>query len=69
MVVYCGCHRRIGSIEGAVLGGFIIGVINIVVPILLPVSSYRDIVAFAVLIIVLIARPAGLLGKNTAEKI
>lgn len=59
----------IGSIEGAVLGGFIIGAINIVVPILLPVSSYRDIVAFAVLIIVLIARPAGLLGKNTAEKI
>ena len=59
----------IGSIEGAVLGGFIIGAINIVMPILLPVSSYKDIVAFAVLIVVLMVKPTGLLGKNTAEKI
>lgn len=59
----------IGSIEGAVLGGFIIGAINIVAPIVLPVSSYKDIVAFAVLIIVLMVKPTGLLGKNSAEKI
>lgn len=59
----------IGSIEGAVLGGFIIGAINIVMPIVLPVSSYKDIVAFAVLIIVLMIKPTGLLGKNSAEKI
>ena len=59
----------IGSIEGAVLGGFIIGAINIVAPIVLPVSSYKDIVAFAVLIIVLMVKPTGLLGKSSAEKI
>ena len=59
----------IGSIEGAVLGGFIIGAINIVMPIVLPVSSYKDIVAFAVLIIVLMLKPTGLLGKNSVEKI
>jgi len=59
----------IGSIEGAVLGGFIIGAINIVMPIVLPVSSYKDIVAFAVLIVVLMVKPTGLLGKNSAEKI
>lgn len=59
----------IGSIAGAVLGGFIIGAINIVAPIVLPVSSYKDIVAFAVLIIVLMLKPTGLLGKRSAEKI
>ncbi|MCD8224783.1 MAG: branched-chain amino acid ABC transporter permease [Clostridiales bacterium] len=59
----------IGSIEGAVLGGFIIGAINIVMPIVLPVSSYKDIVAFAVLIMVLMVKPTGLLGKNSVEKI
>lgn len=59
----------IGSIEGAVLGGFIIGAINIVMPMVLPTSSYKDIVAFAVLIIVLMVKPTGLLGKNSAEKI
>ena len=59
----------IGSIEGAVIGGYILGAIAIVAPIVLPVSSYKDIVAFAVLIIVLMIKPTGILGKNTAEKI
>lgn len=59
----------IGSIRGAVLGGYIIGAISIVAPIVLPVSSYKDIVAFAVLIIVLLVKPTGLLGKKTTEKI
>ena len=59
----------IGSIEGAVLGGFILGAINVIAPILLPVSSYKDIVAFGVLIIVLLIKPTGLLGKNAAEKV
>jgi branched-chain amino acid transport system permease protein len=59
----------IGSIRGAVLGGFIIGAISIIAPIVLPVSSYKDIVAFAVLIIVLLVKPTGLLGKKAKEKI
>ena len=59
----------IGSIPGAVIGGYILGAISIVAPIVLPVSSYKDIVAFAVLIIVLMVKPTGILGKNTAEKI
>jgi branched-chain amino acid transport system permease protein len=59
----------IGSISGAVLGGYIIGGISILAPILLPVSSYKDIVAFAVLIIVLLLKPTGLLGKKELEKI
>ncbi|MBE0601846.1 MAG: branched-chain amino acid ABC transporter permease, partial [Firmicutes bacterium] len=48
---------------------FILGGISILAPILLPVSSYKDIVAFAVLIIVLMIKPTGLLGKRTSEKI
>lgn len=59
----------IGSIRGAVLGGYIIGAISIVAPAVLPVSSYKDIVAFAVLIIVLLVKPTGLLGKRDIEKI
>lgn len=59
----------IGSIRGAVLGGFIIGGISVLAPIILPVSSYKDIVAFAVLIIVLLIKPTGLLGKKSTEKI
>ncbi len=59
----------IGSIPGAVLGGFIIGAINIIAPIVLPVSSYKDIIAFAVLIAVLLIKPTGILGKNAAEKV
>jgi branched-chain amino acid transport system permease protein len=35
----------------------------------LPVSSYKDIVAFGVLIFVLLIKPTGLLGKNAAEKV
>lgn len=59
----------IGSISGAVLGGYIIGAISIIAPAVLPVSSYKDIVAFAVLIIVLLVKPTGLLGKREIEKI
>jgi branched-chain amino acid transport system permease protein len=59
----------IGSISGAVLGGYIIGAISVVAPAVLPISSYKDIVAFAILIIVLLVKPAGLLGKKQIEKI
>lgn len=59
----------IGSISGAVLGGYILGAINVIAPIVLPVSTYKDIVAFAVLIIVLLVKPTGLLGKKEIEKI
>ena len=59
----------IGSISGAVLGGYIIGAISVIAPFVLPVSSYKDIVAFGVLIIVLLVKPTGLLGKKEFEKI
>lgn len=58
----------IGVIPGAVVGGLVLGIAeNLVVG--LWVSTYRDAVAFAILILILLIRPAGLLGKNTREKV
>ncbi|MDF2566732.1 MAG: branched-chain amino acid transporter permease [Oscillospiraceae bacterium] len=58
----------IGSIPGAMLGGILLGLIETLVSAYLS-SSYKDAVAFAILIIVLIVRPAGILGKNVREKV
>jgi branched-chain amino acid transport system permease protein len=58
----------IGNLGGAVLGGILIGVVEtLVVGYVSP--TYRDAVAFAVLILILLVRPVGLLGKNVREKV
>ena len=58
----------IGNLGGAVLGGILLGVVEtLVVGYVSP--TYRDAVAFAVLILILLLRPAGLLGKNVREKV
>lgn len=59
----------IGSIKGAILGGFLLAAVNVYSPMFLPVSSWRDVVAFGVLIIVLMIKPAGLIGKKQIEKV
>ncbi len=59
----------IGNIRGAVLGGFVLAALNVVGAMVLPVSSYKDIVVFAVLIVILLVKPTGLLGKKTVEKV
>jgi len=60
----------IGNITGAVLGGFLLGIIEIMMVALLPtLSGYRDAFAFILLIIVLLLKPTGLLGKRQAEKV
>ncbi|MEG2708767.1 MAG: branched-chain amino acid ABC transporter permease [Vagococcus sp.] len=58
----------IGIIPGAALGGFAIGIIETFVS-ALGFTAYRDAVVYAILIIVLLVRPAGLLGKNVKEKV
>jgi branched-chain amino acid transport system permease protein len=58
----------IGNIPGAALGGVLIGLIETLV-VALGGSTYRDAVAFAVLILILLFRPAGLLGRLQAEKV
>ena len=58
----------IGNLGGAVLGGILLGVVEtLVVGYVSP--TYRDAVAFAVLILILLVRPAGLLGKNVRVKV
>lgn len=58
----------IGSIEGAVLGGLLMGLAESYTG-GSSLSSFRDAIAFIILIIVLLFRPAGLLGRNVAEKV
>lgn len=60
----------IGSIGGAVMGGFLLGIIEIMIVAFLPtLSGYRDAFAFILLIVVLLVKPTGLLGKRQAEKV
>ena len=58
----------IGSIPGAVLGGLLMAGAETAV-VANGYSQYRDAIAFAILILVLLLRPAGLLGRATAEKV
>ena len=60
----------IGNISGAVLGGLLLGCIEIMTIALLPtLTGYRDAFAFVLLIIVLLVKPSGLLGRNQIEKV
>jgi len=58
----------IGNIRGAMIGGFILGAVEIMVAAFLP-STYRDFVAFTLLLILLIFRPYGILGKPRPQKV
>ncbi|MGT2959786.1 branched-chain amino acid ABC transporter permease [Streptococcus caballi] len=58
----------IGIIPGAAIGGFIIGLLE-TFSVSIGLSSYRDAVVYAILIVILLVRPAGILGKNVKEKV
>lgn len=58
----------LGSVSGAVVGGLMLGVIENLGTTLLG-SGLRDITAFLVMILVLVVRPAGLLGLSVREKV
>ena len=60
----------IGNIKGAVLGGFILGLGEVLIVAFFPqLSGYRDAFAFIVLIVILFYKPTGLLGEKTTEKV
>ncbi len=60
----------IGNITGAVIGGFILGLGEIMLIALLPnLTGYRDAFAFVVLIIILLVKPTGLMGERVTEKV
>lgn len=59
----------IGSIPGAMLGGILMGVveaISLTIPVIAP---YTDAIEFIILIIILLVRPTGILGKKRREKV
>jgi len=58
----------IGSVPGAVLGGLLIGTSEVMVVGYLS-STYRDAIAFGILILVLLLRPQGLMGRVQKEKV
>ena len=59
----------IGNLPGAALGGVLLGMIETMAGGIPAISPYRDGIAFALLILVLLLRPAGLLGKLQPEKV
>jgi branched-chain amino acid transport system permease protein len=58
----------IGSIPGAMLGGFILGIVESLGVTFIS-STYKDVIAFVILILVLIIRPRGILGEKEPEKV
>jgi branched-chain amino acid transport system permease protein len=58
----------IGSIPGAMLGGVVLGLLEQLAAQYIS-SSYKDIIAFGLLILILIFRPSGLLGRKVSEKV
>lgn len=60
----------IGNTTGAVLGGFILGMAEIMLVSFLPsLTGYRDAIAFIILIVVLLVKPTGLLGEKVTDKV
>ncbi|MDO9507835.1 MAG: branched-chain amino acid ABC transporter permease [Thermovirgaceae bacterium] len=60
----------IGSIQGAVIGGLVLGFIEIMIVAFLPtLAGYRDAFAFVLLIIILLIMPTGLMGEKLEDKV
>ena len=59
----------IGSIPGAMLGGILLGIIECFAQSVPAISPYTDAIEFSILIILLLVKPSGLLGKMRREKV
>jgi branched-chain amino acid transport system permease protein len=59
----------IGNIRGAMIGAFILGGVEIMVVASHVPSTYRDVVAFTLLLVLLVVRPYGILGKPRVQKV
>jgi branched-chain amino acid transport system permease protein len=58
----------IGNITGAMVGGLVLGMAE-VMAVGYGSSSYRDAIAFVILVLILLLRPAGIMGKGISEKV
>ena len=59
----------IGSIPGAMVGGLLLGVIECFAQSVPAIAPYTDAIEFSILIIILLVKPTGLLGKKRREKV
>ena len=59
----------IGNLPGAVLGGVLLGLLETFAGGIPELSNYRDAIAFGILILILLLKPAGLLGRSSVEKV
>ncbi|MBO8136972.1 MAG: branched-chain amino acid ABC transporter permease [Desulfotomaculum sp.] len=60
----------IGSVPGAMVGGFLLGMGEVMLVGFMPdLSGYRDAFAFVVLILILLFKPGGILGEHVVEKV
>ena len=59
----------IGSIPGAMVGGLLLGVIECFAQSVPAIAPYTDAIEFAILIVILLVKPTGLLGKKRREKV
>jgi branched-chain amino acid transport system permease protein len=57
----------LGSISGTVVGGFVLGLIEALVP--AKYSAFKEAVGFGLLFVMLLVRPQGLLGRKTIQKV
>lgn len=58
----------IGNVRGAVLGGYLLGAVEVLIVTVLP-STYRDLVVYSLLLVILIFKPYGLLGRPAVQKV
>jgi branched-chain amino acid transport system permease protein len=58
----------IGNIRGAMIGAYILGGVEIMVAAFFP-STYRDFVAFSLLLLLILVRPYGILGQPRTQKV
>ena len=59
----------IGSIPGAMLGGILLGMIESISYKIAAIAPYTDAIEFSILILILLVRPTGFLGKKRREKV
>ena len=58
----------IGSVRGAVLGAYVLGTVEVFTVTVLP-STYRDLVVYSLLLVILVFKPYGLLGRPAVQKV